>query len=102
MRDERPHVVGADGNRYRFKRSELERISKIIKPEEYYKIKLPIYIEIESNNSGARILGNLEIDIVNSILKKDNQGDEVFIYKPEIRILRKELPTTTQYMFLVK
>ncbi|MDP1553233.1 MAG: DUF61 family protein [Methanobacteriaceae archaeon] len=102
LRDERPHVLGVDGNRHRFKRSELERISKIIKPEEYYKIKLPIYIEIESNISGARILGNLEIDIVNSILKKDNQGDEVFIYRPEIRILRKELPTTTQYMFLVK
>jgi uncharacterized protein (UPF0216 family) len=45
LRHERPHVVGADGNRHRFKRNELERISKIIKPEVYYKIKLPIHIE---------------------------------------------------------
>jgi hypothetical protein len=102
LRDDRPHVIGADGNRHRFKRNELERISHIIKPEEHYKIKLPIYIEIESNTSGVRISGNLEIEIANSILKKDNQGDEVFIYRHEIRILRKELPTTTQYMFLVR
>ena len=52
--------------------------------------------------SGARISGNLETQIVSSILGKDNESDEIFIYRPEIQILRKKLPTTTQYMFLVR
>jgi uncharacterized protein (UPF0216 family) len=102
LQDERPHVVGADGSRHRFKRSELKDLSNLISSEDYLKLKLPIYIEIESQTSGARISGKLETHIVSSILEKDNESDEIFIYRPEIQVLRKKLPTTTQYMFLVR
>lgn len=104
--DERPHVVGVDGNRHRFKRAELKDLSNLISPEDYAKLKLPIYIEIESMTSGARIAGVLETKIVSKILGKDMDSsisdNEIFIYRPEIQVLRKKLPTTTQYMFLVR
>jgi uncharacterized protein (UPF0216 family) len=102
LQEERPHVVGADGNRHRFKRAELKELSNIISVKDHEKLKLPIYIEIESMTSGARISGNLETKIVSLILGKEDETHEMFIYRPEIQILRKKLPTTTQYMFLVR
>ncbi len=102
LKEERPHVVGADGNRHRFKRAELKELSNIIPVEDHEKLKLPIYIEIESMTSGARISGSLETKIVSLILGKEDEIGEMFIYRPEIQILRKKFPTTTQYMFLVR
>jgi len=102
LQEERPHVVGADGNRHRFKRAELKELSNLIPTQDHIKLKLPIYIEIESMTSGARISGNLETKIVSLILEKEDEIGEMFIYRPEIQILRKKLPTTTQYMFLVR
>lgn len=102
LKEERPHVVGADGNRHRFKTAELKELSNIVPVKDHEKLKLPIYIEIESMTSGARIAGNLETKIVSLILEKEDETDEMFIYRPEIQILRKKLPTTTQYMFLVR
>ncbi|MCK9150976.1 DUF61 family protein [Methanobacterium alcaliphilum] len=102
LKDERPHVVGADGNRHRFKSIELERLSKIIPIGDHNKLKLPIYIELDSNDSGARISGKMEAAIVCEILEKGEDSMELFLYGNEIKKLRNELPTTTQYIFLVR
>lgn len=100
LEEDRPHVLGADGGRHRFKSSELKKIAGLIQPSEYKNLKLPIYIEIDT--TGARIAGRLETEIVCKILELDPCKIEVFIYKPEIMALRGEFPTVTQYMFLVR
>ena len=100
--DKRPHVVGGDNNRHRFKRDELRRISEIIDESEYHLLRLPIYIEIDSNASGSRISGRLENNVTCKVLKIKDCGDEIYLYRKDIRLLRKELPTTTQYVFLVR
>ena len=100
--EDKPHVVGGDGNRHRFKKNELERISNIIPLKDHSRLKLPIYLEIESQTSGARVSGGLELKIVCNILGLDDCGREIFIYRPDLRIIRRELPTTTQYIFLVR
>jgi uncharacterized protein len=102
LTEERPHVLGADGTRHRFKWKELERLSKILSSEDHKKLKLPIYLEVESVSSGARIAGPLETRIICSILELENCSHEVFIYRPDLKTIRKELPTTTQYIFLVR
>lgn len=102
LKEERPHVTGADGTRHRFKSDELKKIASIIKGDDRKKLKLPIYIEIESMTSGARIAGNLESAIICKILNIDPCKRELFIYRPQIKELRSELPTTTQYIFLVR
>ena len=102
LNEEKPHVHGSDGARHRFHKTELDKLAKIIPKSEYKKLKLPIYIEIESDSSGARITGNLECLILRKILDVECEKNEIFIYRPYIRILRNELPTTTQYIFLIR
>lgn len=102
LTEEKPHVVGSDGTRHRFKNAELAKLASLIDERDYKNLKLPIYIEIDSVSDGSRIAGRLETRIVCEILKMDTCKSEVFIYKPDIRMLRKEFPTATQYIFLVR
>jgi uncharacterized protein len=100
--EDRPHVVGADGTRHRFKRDELQRIASIIPEKDQDRLKLPIYLEIESQTSGSRVVGELELKVICHILELENCRREMYIYRPDIKSIRKELPTTTQYIFLVR
>ncbi len=102
LEEDKPHVVGVDGTRQRFKTSEIKRIAEIIPPEQHHLLKLPIYLEIESQTSGTRISGKLELKVVCHILNLEVCTSEKYVYRSEMRILRKELPTTTQYIFLVR
>lgn len=102
LEEDRPHVVGADGTRHRFKTAELQRIAKIIPKEEHNLLKLPIYLEIESQTSGAKISGKQELKIVREILGVEDGRSEMYIYRPDVKTIRKELPTATQYIFLVR
>ena len=100
--EERPHVVGADGSRHGFKKDELKKISEILDLSDQHLLKLPIYIEIDSNSSGSRISGRLENKVICKVLDLENCNNEVYLYRHDIKMLRKELPTTTQYIFLVR
>lgn len=102
LKEEKPHVIGADGTRHRFKREELEKISEIIGVSNWNKLKLPIYIEIDSNASGSRVTGRYELEIICKILEIENYGSELYIYRADLKKLRSILPTTTQYIFLVR
>jgi uncharacterized protein len=100
--EERPHVLGADGSRHRFKKVELKEISEIVGNANFHSIKLPIYIEIDSNASGSRISGKFETEIVCHMLDIKNCNKEIYLYRNDLKTLRKKLPTTTQYIFLVR
>jgi hypothetical protein len=102
LEEDRPHVVAPNGTRHRFKTEELQRISDIVPESEHHLLKLPIYLEIESVTSGARVTGNIETKVVCSILNMEGCSREIFIYRPDIRVLRARFPTTTQYIFLVR
>jgi uncharacterized protein len=102
LQEEKPHVLGADGTRHRFKKNELQRISKIIPEKQHHQLKLPLYLEIESQTSGTRIAGPLEMKIICTILDMEDCPYGMYIYRPDLRIVRRELPTTTQYIFLVR
>ncbi len=103
MEDE-PFIELRDKSEHYFKREELRKIANLLTPRERQHLRLPIYIELSSDKYGggtARIAGKLEVKIVAAILGKEPSGDALFVYRPELRALRKELPTTTQYMFTV-
>lgn len=100
--EDKPHVLGSDGTRHRFKLAELQKIAGIIPGKDQNRLKLPIYLEIESQSSGSRVAGELELKIICSILEQENCGREMYIYRPDLKIIRRELPTTTQYIFLVR
>lgn len=97
-----PRIKLRDGSEHFLKKAELRKISEILPKEKWSRLALPIFIELSSDKYGrgtARISGKLECTVAARILGKDLKGDELFIYRPELRVLRKELPTTTQYMF---
>ncbi|AIS31661.1 MULTISPECIES: DUF61 family protein [Methanobacterium] len=100
--EERPHVLGNDGTRHRFKKKELDKISSFISPDKWGQLKLPLYIEISSEMNGSRIKGKLECRVVCRILEKEDCGEEIYIYRADVKVVRRELPTTSQYIFLVK
>jgi uncharacterized protein len=102
LEEDRPHVLGTDGSRHRFKKKELNKISSIIPKTSQAQLKLPMYIEISSEMSGSRIKGKLECMLVCEILGNDDCGEEIYIYRGDVRVVRRELPTTSQYIFLVK
>lgn len=102
MEEEKPHVIGADGTRHRFRNAEIKKIASLLDERDYKNLKLPIYIEIDSTSSASRIAGSLETKLVCKILNLDPCKSELFIYRPDIKELRKEFPTATQYIFLVR
>jgi uncharacterized protein (UPF0216 family) len=102
LKEENPHVVGADGIRHRFKKDELNIIKEILGESELHLLKLPIYIEMDSNAAGSKISGRLENKVICKVLEIQECSNEAYLYRQDIKTLRKELPTTTQYIFLVR
>ncbi|MDI6654981.1 MAG: DUF61 family protein [Candidatus Hydrothermarchaeota archaeon] len=101
LREEKPKITLRDGSTHCFRKEELEKIGRILPHELHSKLMLPIYIELSDKYGGgtARVSGKSECKVIAHVLGKEMQGDELFIYKPELKQLRRELPTTTQYMF---
>lgn len=98
----RSQVLTKDGGFHTLKREELEFLSKILPESEWDKLQLPIFISLEPKlgRGAARIRGETEAKVVGYILGKENVGSELTIYRPEIAVLRRKLPTTTQYFFV--
>ena len=107
LREEKPRVVCRDGSTHRIRKEELEAIERIVGSRwgnEAERLKLPILIEMapDYGRSAARIRGRIYCDIVQSILGEERKTtDEMVIFRPDIRRLRRELPSATQYAFLI-
>ncbi len=98
----RPQVVARDGSTHAFKREELKFLAGLLPEAERDKLQLPILIGLEPKlgRGTARISGEAEVRVVSQVLEKEPAAGELLIYRPEVAILRKKLPTTTQYLFL--
>jgi len=98
----RPQVVARDGSTHAFKREELEFLAGLLPEADRDKLQLPILIALEPKlgRGTARISGEAEVRVVSQVLEKEPAAGELLIYRPEVAILRKKLPTTTQYLFL--
>ncbi len=106
LKEEKPSVVGRDGSIHVFKNEELELLARIIPKRLHSQLKLPIYIEFGSGDWGsgvARIRDKVNLMIVEKLIdiKVKEDSNEIFLYRPDIIELRKILPTTTQYAFLM-
>jgi uncharacterized protein (UPF0216 family) len=102
LESEEPSVVLKDGSIHSFDVEELRRIAEILPVELYKVLKLPIFIELSSSKYGpgtARVSGRTECIIISKILGKECTGDEMFIYRPDLRKIRNKLKTSTQHLF---
>lgn len=107
LREEKPRVVSRDGSSYRIRKEELEAIERIIGSKwgkEAERLRLPLLIEMSPDygRSAARIRGRVYCDIVQAILGEERKTvDEMVIFRTDVRRLRRELPSATQYAFLI-
>ncbi len=101
LAEEVPYVVLMDGTRHIFDRAELEGIARE-NPDLLDELRLPIVITVRpSLGRGAAVVsGKAEVKLVSRILDLEAQGDSVVIHGPQVRALRRRLPTTTTFLFL--
>jgi len=104
--EERPIIKSLDGSTHSFDKRELERIASMIPEWEHDKLRLPIYLEMSSSmeRGTIKISGRNECMVIKKVLyeeelEKKEVKDSMIFYYPHLRKVRKELPTTTQFMF---
>lgn len=105
--EERPNLKNLDGSTHSFDKKELERIASMIPEWEHDKLRLPIYLEMSSSmeRGTIKISGSNECMVIKKVLYEEEElekkevKDSMIFYYPHLRKVRKELPTTTQFMF---
>ena len=102
--EERPNIKNLDGSTHSFDKKELEKIASMIPEYEHEKLRLPIYLEMSSSmeRGTIKISGRIECMVINTVLcewEKREEKEFMIIYYPHLHKVRKELPTTTQFMF---
>jgi uncharacterized protein (UPF0216 family) len=98
----KPQVATRDGSVHRFKREELDFLADVVSEVDWGRLQLPILIALEPKfgRGAARITGEAEVMAISQILEKKSTGGELLIYRPDVAIIRRKLPTTTQYIFM--
>lgn len=99
----RPQVATRDGNVHRFKREELDFLAGVVPEVDWGRLQLPILIVLDPKlgRGTARITGEAETLAISQILGKKSTGGELLIYRPDVTIVRRKLPTATQYLFML-
>ncbi|HIP16791.1 MAG TPA: DUF61 family protein [Methanothermococcus okinawensis] len=103
LSEDKPHVI-INGKRHRIKKKELNLINELTPTKD---LKIPILLEIDASlESGTvKINGHAEINLISKILNREinlfTEEPSIYIYKPELKILRRQLPTTTTYIFKI-
>ncbi|NYT02359.1 MAG: DUF61 family protein [Methanosarcinales archaeon] len=103
LEEEKPGIRGKDNTFYIMDKAELELISQNV-PRYYWKrIRLPLLIEMSPDlgSGSARVQGEVESELVSKLLGLKKGYDKfIVIYLPDVRELRRKLPTTSQYAFV--
>ena len=106
--EDKPCIQNRDGSIHSFERKELEKIASMISEWDYERLRLPIYLEMSSSmeRGAIKISGRIESGIIYRVLhgnekeqKKIPEKDSLIIYYPQLRMIRRQLSTTTQFMF---
>lgn len=100
---EKPGIRGRDNAFFIIDKAELDLISQSLPRFLWSRLRLPLLIEMSPDygNSSARVQGEPEVELVCKILGKERQpAKQIIIYLPEVREIRRKLPTATQYAFV--
>jgi len=101
-----PMVRLRDGSEHHFRRGELERLMSFLDAGEDSMLRLPIILEINTTYRGYfRVRGRVEVKVIDKLL-----GTYDVLEEPAERLypryllprVRRELPTTTTYAFVVE
>ncbi|AMQ18789.1 DUF61 family protein [Thermococcus peptonophilus] len=100
------YVTLRDGSRHYFRSSELEYLSSILDEDEKNRLMLPIVLEISTVDRGYfRVRGKIEVKVIETVLgqfdplEEKSEGRYPRYLLPRIR---RVLPTTTTYAFIME
>jgi uncharacterized protein (UPF0216 family) len=103
LREEYPHVVCKDGTTHLFRRKELEYLAGLLDAEEQGALRLPLLIEVGAGSGEMAVLcpGEAAAKVIACVLDMtvEPRQSRVTIYKPQLAVIRRQLRTTTQYIF---
>lgn len=100
---EKPGIKSKDNTFFIMDKAELDLISQSLPRFLWNRLRLPLLIEMSPDfgSGAARIQGEIETEMVSKLLGKARpEGKSLIIYLPDVRELRRKLPTTTQYAFV--
>ncbi len=100
---EKPGIKGKDNTFFIMDKVELDLISQSLPRFLWNRLRLPLLIEMSPDfgSGAARIQGEVETEMVSKLLGKARpEGKSMIVYLPDVRELRRKLPTTTQYAFV--
>ena len=102
LQEEQPQLRCKDGSNHLFKKKELNYLKSLISDDELEVLSLPIFIEVVSENE-MLVLCPTEVEekVISKVLDMPvvSRDKKIFIYRPQLNLLRKRLKTTTQYIF---
>ncbi|USH00202.1 DUF61 family protein [Thermococcus argininiproducens] len=106
LKEEEPKVQLRDGQFHYFKREELEYILSLIEEHEREFLYIPIILEITTTWHGYfRVRGKVAVKIIEKILGNYDmleEKTEIILPRYLLPKIRKKLPTTTTYAFIVE
>jgi uncharacterized protein (UPF0216 family) len=105
LREDHPFVSCQDGGEHYFRKSELLRLASILEEEERAELLLPILIEVsgESRQMTVRTKTGVEDKVFRILLRMpvDRRGDEIYLSRAQLPVIRRLLKSSTQYLFLI-
>ena len=103
LEEETPSIICADGSLQLLKRKELEYLSTLIPDSHWPNLMIPLIIEINSGEDKIQIIcrGEEEPEVISGILGMQVSAthNRIRIYKAQLSAIRKQLKTTSQYLF---
>ncbi len=97
-----PAVLCHDAGTHAFRRSELGRLAGLLGEAERERLMLPIMLEVRA---GTVAVGE-QVELVSGLLTHllgmtcHVRGGRIVIARAQLGVLRRLLPTTTQYVFI--
>jgi hypothetical protein len=105
LEEDEPKVQLRDGQFHFFKKDELKYISTLLDSDEHGSLSLPIILEITPTWHGYfRVRGKAAVKVIEKILGTYDmleEKSEVILPRYLIPEIRKKLPTTTTYAFII-
>jgi uncharacterized protein (UPF0216 family) len=92
-----------DGSMHLFKRRELRYLASLIDDEEQKALLLPILLEVNAGRGEVAVMcqGEVEEKVMAKVLDMPvtPRQKKIVLYRPQLALVRKQLRTTTQYLF---
>ena len=105
LEEDEPKVQLRDGQFHFFKKDELKYLSTLLDSDEHGSLSLPIILEITPTCHGYfRVRGKAAVKVIEKILGTYDmleEKSEVILPRYLIPEIRKKLPTTTTYAFII-